>query len=553
MEVTAREECWKAEKDGLDVIRDIPAFAEKGYKSIPESDFFRLRWYGLFHDKPKDGHFMLRIRISGGCASSEQLRVLGTLSKEFGQNYAEITTRQQLQLHLVEIEQVPAVLSKLETVGLNTKGTGADNVRNICGCPVAGLDQNEVCDATPVLNEVVKLYVGNKEYSNLPRKFNVTITGCASHCTAPEISDIGGVAARNASGEIGYTFLVGGGLGSTPHLAKPLPLFVSPSDVTKVMAVITSIWKDSSEYRARRSRARFKFLIDDWGLERFQAEVEKRMTCNYSYVKEFPRPASLPTDHMGVIRQKQEGFYWVGVPVTVGRITAEQLLALADLTEKFGNSQLRFTHMQNFIIPSVPAENLTSLCIGLEKIGFKYDASTLRTKTVACTGLPYCNYSILETKTATQKIIDHLENVFGNRLPDVRIGTSGCPFACGQHWMTDIGLIGCAIPTKLVSKKGFDIAVGGSAGKFAGIGRVVRKKIPDDEVKFALEKFLSAYLSMRDQDESLTEFCVKRSAEELGKMFGEYGIGVTPSTLTTTEPAGPAQAAVRSQVIEAEI
>jgi len=553
METAPREEQWKAEKDGLDVIHDIPTFAKKGYKSIPDSDFFRLRWYGLFHDKPKDGHFMHRIRISGGCVTSEQLRVLGNISKGFGQSYAEITTRQQLQLHSIEIEHAPEILSKLVAVGLNSTGAGADNVRGICGCPVAGIDVDEVCDATPVLNEVVKLYVGNKEYSNLPRKFNVSVTGCASQCSAPEISDIGVVAVKNASGEIGYTFLIGGGLGSTPHLAKHLPLFVSPSDVVKVMAVVTSIWKDSNEYRMRRSRARFKFMIDDWGMEKFQAEVEKRMTCNYSYVNGLPRPNGPPTDHMGVIRQKQEGFYWVGVPVTVGRITAEQLLALADITERFGSRQLRFTHMQNFIIPSVPAENLARLFIELEKVGFKNGASALRTKTVACTGLPYCTYSILETKTATQKIIDHLENVFGDRLPDVRIGTSGCPFACGQHWISDIGLIGCGILTKVGNVKGFDIAVGGSTGEFSGVARVVKKRVPVEEVKFAIEKFLSAYLSMRKADESFTKFCAARSEEELGNMFGEYNIEIATSISPLSQLIAPTLMATQTHTREAGI
>src|SRR5437867_11846915 len=345
----------KAEKGGLEVGRDIPRYAELGVDAIEEGNLERLKWWGIFFRKHTPGHFMMRIRIPNGISSAAQLRKIGRIANRVGRGIADITTRQQIQLRWIRINDVPQILDELREVGLVTLQTGMDNIRNVVGCPVAGLTPNELFDASPVVREFTQMFLGNKAYTNLPRKFNVTITACKEACTHAEGQDIALTPAMKESGggEIkGFNVAVGGKMGSGGYrLASPLDLFVTPEQAAAVCSHIVLIFRDHGA-RELRTKARLAFLIDNWGVERFRHELERRANRPLLSAGKDQRSVK-HTDHVGIFRQKQPGLNYVGLAVPVGRITAEQMLQVADLAENYGSGQIRLTVGQNLIIPGV--------------------------------------------------------------------------------------------------------------------------------------------------------------------------------------------------------
>src|SRR5919199_1056286 len=314
----------KAEKFPLDIIHEIPELAERNYLDISEEDMVRFQWYGLYHDKPKVGYFMLRIKVPSGILTPAQYRTIGELAQRFGRNYTELSTRQNVQLHWIQIKQLPEVFAALERVGLTSVGGCGDTVRNITGCPLAGLDAEELFDCRPVLREVVTYFLSHRDYFDLPRKHKITISTCAYHCNAPEINCIVfiGTRQRDAEGRErpGFSLRVGGGLSSTPRIA--------------------------------RDKARLKFLVDDYGPERVRAEIEQRLGRRLENLAVVPTPAG-HTDHLGIHRQKQEGLYYVGFPVFLGRVSGEQTVQLADLAASYGGD-IRLSRQQNFILTGIP-------------------------------------------------------------------------------------------------------------------------------------------------------------------------------------------------------
>ncbi|MGQ9738023.1 MAG: nitrite/sulfite reductase [Armatimonadota bacterium] len=463
------QERIKKGKDGLEVYDDILRYARTGYHSIPPDDLYRFRRYGLYEQKPKNGHFMLRVKIPGGEVTAEQMRTLGQIAERYARGFADITTRQNFQFHWITIEDVPDIFARLHRAGLTTSGACGDITRNVVGCPVAGIDPDEILDARPYVLAVTRYFLNNREFSDLPRKYKISVAGCPVHCAQPEINDIGATAVRrlraNGEWEYGFHVRVGGGLSSRPMFACKLNLFVPLEKLVDVVCAITEIFRDFG-YRDNRKRARLKFLVADWGIERFEQEVRARLDWTPEPAIEWEEPYRIYRDHIGAHPQKQEGLNWVGMAVLSGRIRAEQMLAVASLAEEFGQSILRTTNQQNLLIPYVPTQRVATLLNELQKVGLPYEASPFRRAAVACTGNEFCNLAITETKQLIVEIVEHLERTVPLDEP-IRINLNGCPNDCGQHHIGDIGLQGCLVKGGDEKVEGYDIALGGRLGQDA--------------------------------------------------------------------------------------
>jgi ferredoxin-nitrite reductase len=483
-----RIERIKAERDGLEVGVDIPRFAQLGWQAIPPDDLERLKWWGIFlrrQSEGEPGYFMMRIRIPGGIASAEQVRCIGHIARELGRGIADITTRQQVQTRWLRIEDLPEALERLRAVGLVTLQTGMDNVRNVVGCPLAGLLADEVLDATPVVREFTALFVGNRQFSNLPRKFNVVISGCRHNCTHAETQDLALVPAV-AEGEVGFNVLVGGKVGSGGYrIASPLDVFVTPEEAPQVCAAIVLLFRDYGPRQAR-SEARLAFLIEEWGIDRFRAALKERVGRRLAQAGQDQR---LPghSDHVGVIAQRQPGTFAVGLLVPVGRIRGEQLEELARLSELYGQGELRFTTGQNVVIPHVAAGRLEALLAEPLLRELRPDPSPAMRGLVSCTGTDYCNLALIDTKRRALELARRLE---GEVQRPVSVHWSGCPAGCGNHPVADIGLLGKRVRVGDQVVEAVDVFVGGSSGPEANLPLKLLEDVPCDE----LEPILAALM-----------------------------------------------------------
>ncbi len=515
------QERIKKEKDGLDVYADILRYARTGYRSIPPDDLYRFRWYGLYEQKPKVGHFMLRVKIPGGELTAEQMRTLGQIAERYARGFADITTRQNFQFHWITIEDIPDIFQRLHRVGLTTSGACGDITRNVVGCPVAGIDPDEILDGRPYVLAVTRYFLNNREFSDLPRKYKMSVAGCAVHCAQPEINDVGATAVRrrraNGEWEYGFHVRVGGGLSSRPMFAQKLNMFVPPEKLVDVIRAITEIFRDFG-YRDNRKRARLKFLVADWGIERFEQEVRARLDWTPEPAIGWEEPHRVYRDHIGVHPQKQEGLNWVGVAVLSGRIRAEQMLAVASLAEEFGQGIVRTTNQQNLLIPYVPTHRVDTLLAELQRVNLPYEASPFRRAAVACTGNEFCNLAITETKRLIVEIVEHLERTVPLDEP-IRINLNGCPNDCGQHHIGDIGLQGCLVRAGDEKVEGYDIALGGRLGRDARFVRPIWRKVPASQVKYALERLLNNYLALRDPEEDFSDFVDRHTDEELASLM----------------------------------
>lgn len=440
---------YKLEKDGLDVIEDVPRFIQEGWDSISDGDRERLKWLGVFFRRQTPGHFMMRVRIPNGKSNSAQFRAIAEIGQDFGKGFVDLTTRQQVQLRWFTIDQVQSIWERLEEVGLVSLQTGMDNIRNVVGCPLAGLTANELFDASPVVQQYTDLFLGNKAFTNLPRKFNVTITGCLENCTHGHTQDISLTpAVQWVDGEEveGFNVAVGGKQGSGGYRpASSLDIFVPPEEAAELCGHITLLFSDHGS-REARNKSRLAFLVDDWGVDRFRDELEKRVGHSLP-------PAGMEmvqdcqTDHVGVFPQKQAGLNYVGLVVPVGRMDTDQLLEVARLAEVYGNGEIRLTTQQNLIIPNVPDAKLADLqaeplLVGAEGLApLRCDPSEPMRGTVSCTGIDYCHFALIDTKALAIKTARYLEERLGPTEP-LSIHWSGCPNACGNHTVADIGLLG---------------------------------------------------------------------------------------------------------------
>ena len=514
IEVTPQEKL-KLEKDGLDVIHDIYRYAKLGFPAIVEEDFDRLKWYGVYRQKPKDsGYFMMRTKIPGGQLTADQAILLSELSDEFAHGFCDITTRQTIQFHWLRIEDVPPIFDALEKVGIITSGACGDITRNVACCPVSGINPDAILDATPQMLEISGGLTNTKEFSNLPRKYKIGISGCHIHCHQPDINCLGFFGLVNAQGEAGYGVKVGGGLSSAPHLAQTLPVWISPEETWPVAKAISEVYRDEG-YRAKRNRARFKFLVADWGAERILAAAEARLGYQLQRHNELVFPRDQETDHMGIHAQVQPGLYWVGLTFPGGRIRNGALAAVGRLAKKHcaaGQDFVRLTNKQNLLIPHVPEGNLPAMKDEMDKLGLVYDSSNFRKGCVSCTGIEFCNLAVAETKNRMIDLVAQLETTSGWYKDKIRIHFSGCPSSCGQHQIADIGFRGAK--TKVAGKMvdAYDLFVGGRLGRDSRFNELLKGKILAADVHLVIDSLLKLYASHRQGDEIFSEF-LSRSAK----------------------------------------
>ncbi|WP_190865371.1 nitrite/sulfite reductase [Actinomadura sp. RB99] len=518
----------KKNDDGLNVRRRIiDVYSKTGFDSIDPADLRgRFRWMGLYTQrKPgidggktgaledeelEDKYFMMRVRIDGGQLSGPQLRTIADISTRYARGTADITDRQNVQLHWVRIEDVPAIWEALEAVGLHTMEACGDVPRTIIGCPLAGIAADEVIDATRDLREIHDRYIGSPEFSNLPRKFKTAMSGCTAHCTVHEINDIAFVGVVNEAGETGYQLYVGGGLSTNPMFAQSLGVFVKPEQTSAVWHGVTSIFRDYG-YRRLRSRARLKFLMKDWGAEKFREVLEKDY-LGYA-LPDGPEPAAprAQRDHVGVHPQKDGDFY-VGFAPRVGRVNGELLGVIGELADRYGSGRVRTTIEQKMVILDVPEENTEALADELAEHDLQVRPSTFRRQTMACTGIEYCKLAIVETKQRAMDLMDELEK----RLPDfdqpLTINVNGCPNACARIQVADIGLKGQLVVDENGDQvEGFQIHLGGQLG--ASFGKKVRGlKTTSAGLTDYVERVVRKFDEQRTEGETFAEWA--RRADE---------------------------------------
>ena len=468
--------------DGLRIRELLPEIIERGAEALTPAEKELLKWIGVFFRKPTPGKFMMRIRMPNGFARSEQLRTIAELSRRLGNSVLDITTRQQIELRGFTLDSVPEIFEKLRGVDLRTLQTGIDNVRNINGCAMAGLTPHEWFDASPVVHELDRIIVGNEgnpEFTNLPRKFNIVVTGCTDNCTHSESQDIALVPAKKA-GRIGFNVLVGGKMGSGGFtVASPLNVFVEIFQAAAVVVELVKLYRDHGP-REARSKCRFAFLIEEWGVRRLRAELVARLGHELAFQGRDMR-GSKHSDHLGVNTQKQSGLVAVGLCIPTGRVNPDQLDELARLSDTHGNGEIRLTTGQNAIIPNVAAARVAKLLEEPLLAQLSPRPSPFVRGLVACVGTDYCNLALIETKSRAIALSEALHKKMGAGLNPLTIHWSGCPAGCGNHQAADVGLRG--FKTRIDGKIVDAVAIytGGRTGPHAIAGQEILETVPCDE------------------------------------------------------------------------
>jgi ferredoxin-nitrite reductase len=482
-------EAIKHERDGLAVREMIARYAVSGWESISEADVQRLKWYGLFLRNPTPGLFMLRVRMPGGTTTSYQLRALAEIAMAYGNEVIDITTRQQIQLRHLRIEDVPAVLAKMEAVGLTSLQTGMDNVRNVMTCPVSGLSPDEVVESAGVVRAITEEILANPAYTNLPRKLNVAVTGCPNNCLHMETQDIALVPAYYDLGHdrcLGFNILVGGKLGSGGYrIATPLDVFVNPAEALDVCRAIMTLYRDHGP-RENRTQARLAFLIEEWGEAKFRAEVEAKIGKRLATAGSDARRTG-EHDHIGIFRQRQRGMNYAGLKILVGRITSEDLNHLASLAEKYGDGDVRIGANQTVLIPNVSDRKVGELAEEPLLKRFAYNPSPLYKGLVSCVGSDYCNLGVIETKGRAVETAKALDARLGSTLKPITMHWSGCPAGCGNHLVADVGFLGKKAKVNGQVVDAVDIFVGGRSGVDPKPAIKIMEDVPCDKLASVLE------------------------------------------------------------------
>ncbi|MBR8833998.1 MAG: ferredoxin--nitrite reductase [Stigonema ocellatum SAG 48.90 = DSM 106950] len=548
-------EKFKAEKDGLAVKAEIEKFASLGWEAMDETDRdHRLKWMGVFFRPVTPGKFMMRMRIPNGILTSSQMRVLAEVVQRYGDDgNADITLRQNIQLRGIRIEDLPDIFNRFRAVGLTTVQSGMDNVRNITGDPVAGLDADELFDTRELVQQVQDMITntgeGNREFTNLPRKFNIAITGGRDNSVHAEINDLAFVPAfKEGNGEsgvgsgeeegsgdktssstptpysllglkpqanptpysllptpqkiFGFNILVGGFFSAKRcEAAIPLNAWVRTEDVVAVCRAVLEVYRDHG-LRANRQKSRLMYLIDEWGLEKFRQEVEKQLGKPLISAAEKDEIDWEKRDHVGVYKQKQPGLNYVGLHIPVGRLYAEDMFEIARLAEVYGCGEIRFTVEQNLIIPNIPDSHLATFLNETLLDRFTINPAPLTRSLVSCTGAQFCNFAIIETKNRALAMIKSLEAELELTRP-VRIHWTGCPNSCGQPQVADIGLMGTKARKNGKPVDGVDIYMGGKVGKDAHLGTCVTKGIPCEDLHLVLRSLLIENFGARLRETAL--------------------------------------------------
>ncbi|OPJ59134.1 nitrite/sulfite reductase [Clostridium chromiireducens] len=509
-------EIIKLEKDGLDVIETIiDKYSKEGYASITPEDMNRFKWAGVYEQKPREGYFMMRVRINSGIMTSEQAKVLAGIAKDYGRGIANVSTRGAIQFHWVQIEDLPSIYERLEACGLSPFEACGDCPRTIVGNPLAGIDKDELMDTTELVEEVNNFFLLNRDFSNLPRKFKISISASIHNAAHAQINDLAFTpAVKNIDGKdvIGFHVWVGGGLSASPHLAQKLDIFVKPKDVLKVAEGVCTIFRDYG-YREKRTRARLKFLVADWGSEKFKDKLieftgdmptsgeDKLSTWNASY-------------YFGVHPQNEAVKSYIGVSLPLGEITHDQLLELSDVSEKYGDSKIRTTLSQNLIITGISDENIPSL---LEKDIFKQlspSPSIFTGYTVSCTGKEFCNLAIVETKERAREVIKYLDSKIKLDTP-IRIHFTGCPNSCGQKHIADISLQGALVKTENSCDEAFTLWLGGTLNNGGQFAENLNCRVKSTEVHIVLEKIINFFQENKLEKENFNEFIGRVGIDEI--------------------------------------
>src|SRR6478609_9476898 len=527
-------ETWKQEDNGLNVRERIESvYSKHGFDSIEGTDLHgRFRWWGLYTQrKPgidggktatlephelEDKYFMLRVRIDGGALSTEQLRVIGQISVDFARDSADLTDRQNVQLHWIRVEDLPEIWRRLEGVGLTTAESAGDTPRVVLGSPMAGIAVDEVLDATPALHEITRRLIANPDYSNLPRKFKTAISGLQD--VVHEINDVAFIGVDHPDHGPGFDLWVGGGLSTNPMLGQRVGAWVPLDEVPEVWEAVVSVFRDYG-YRRLRSKARLKFLIKDWGVEKFRQVLETEYLKRPLIDGPAPEPVTRPIDHVGVQRLKN-GLNAVGVAPVAGRVSGTILTKVADLAESVGSDRIRFTPYQKLIVLDVPDDKLDELRAGLDALGLPSQPSHWRRNLMACTGIEFCKLSFAETRKRSQVLVPELEK----RLEDINaqldvpitININGCPNSCARIQVADIGFKGQMVDDGDGPVEGFQVHLGGSLGLDSGFGRKLRQhKVLSTELGDYIDRVVRNFVKQREQGERFATWALRADDADL--------------------------------------
>ena len=552
-----RSERLKAAKTPWEAFDEVRQFAREGRSSVlPEWASFYFKWWGVYTQgdgvgatggKGGEGlasdYFMMRIGIPNGILTSHQTRVIGGLTRKYARNLADITVRQNIQLHWLTIESMPEVVDALDAIGLSPKGACGDVVRNVTGCPLAGIAADELIDASPIAVGIAHLLTANPAYVNLPRKFKICASGCPDWCAYPEINDIALTPAKR-DGEVGYSLRVGGGLSNEPHLAVKLDAFLRPDQAIEAARAVADIFREQQGLRESRDRARLKYLFmrEGWTPERFLDELKSRVSFDVLPAGEETVPRDVFRDHVGIHPQKQPGLSYVGATILRGRLTGEQLEAAAELAERFGNGQLRATVSQNLVFINVPTAKAGELVRELGQIGLHVEATNFWRGTVACTGTEFCKLAITETKGFARWLVDELDERVPHFDQQLRLHVTGCPNGCGQHWIADIGIEGKKIKHEGKLTDAYYFCLGGAVGDHSGIARPVGYRCAAPVVPEAIERLLRNYLAGRKPSENLRQWFGRHTNDELrAQLAGQDSDAVERDLPTGRAPHGVAE------------
>ena len=524
----------KREKNPWTAWDEVRQFAREGRGSVlPEWTGTYFKWWGVYTQGDGAGvtggsggegkaseFFMMRIGLPNGLLTSRQLHAIADITAKYARGVADITTRQNIQLHWLTIESLPEVVEALTAIGLSPKGACGDVVRNVTGCPLAGLDGHEVLDASPLAVEIAHKLTANPEFYNLPRKFKISVTGCPIWCSYPEINDVGLTAlkrVKDGKEEIGYSLRVGGGLSTEPHLAVRLNAFVPQDKAYAAVQAVCEIFREQEALRENRTRARIKYLFmkHGWTAERMLAAVEEKIRFTFDPCDEGPVAEDVYRDHVGVHKQKQDGLSYIGATVLNGRLNPEQLHALASLAETHGDGHLRATIGQNIVLVNIPNAKVSDAVEKIVALGLQVEPTVFYRGAVACTGTEFCKLAIAETKGFAKWLVGEMEE----RLPEfdqqLRLHVTGCTNSCGQSWIADIGLEGKKIKKDGAMVDAFYFCVGGAVGEHAGIARMIGYRAAAEDCPEAIERLLLGYLKARGEGENLRAYFRRTSDADL--------------------------------------
>ncbi len=508
-----RYERIKADKDGLDVWPELQRAAREGWATLDDDDIVRLKWYGLYPHNTGDGHFMLRAKVVQGILTNDQAHEIAAIAKDFGRDVIDCTTRQCVQIHWIRLEHAPEVFARLEAVGLTTSGACGDITRNIVGSTLAGLDADEIVDGAATAQAIHEHFLGNRLYSNLPRKLKISIAASPRGAARGYINCLSLFGAIHDDSARGFNLFAGGGLSSAPRFARDLDLFGAPEEVPEIVAALVATFRDSDEHRRKRGRARLKFLVDDLGVDGLRAEVVRRLGRD-------PRRAAqaMPTpdqdDHLGVTAQK-DGRFAIGLCVPIGRLSGTLFAHAAQLAAEHGNGELRLTHQQNLLIPHVPAERVDALLAEpLVRDELQAEPPLFARATQSCTGKEFCGLAKIHTKERAAEIARFLDDRVrrGGHGDDLRLHIAGCSSSCAQHQIADIGIEGVLKKVDGEFVEAMDIRIGGRVHPEPRFGDVVVRKVPHWELNAVLLRILDLYDESRDDGESFRDFAARVGA-----------------------------------------